>query len=86
MFSPFFLGDFMQPIILLSRPDPIFDESLFGYIIRVSYQNTYKLRWISKLIGLEKGQPRKYDILSINEEDLIKLAFLFDKEIEELKK
>ncbi|MCI1693700.1 hypothetical protein [Aneurinibacillus aneurinilyticus] len=66
----------MQPTILLSRPDPIFDESLFGYIIRVLYQNSYKLHWIKNLIGLEKGQLRKYDILSINEEDLMKLAFL----------
>ncbi|MFT9849397.1 TniQ family protein [Aneurinibacillus sp. REN35] len=76
----------MQPTILLSRPDPISDEGLFGYIIRILYQNKYKLRWIKSLISLEKGQLRKYDILSINEENLIKLAFLFDKEIEELKK
>lgn len=68
--------------LLLIRGKPNSDESLLGYVVRLTEQNKYNTPlWILKAAGLMSGQPRYSFSFILSEEGFDLLANLVDIDI-----
>jgi hypothetical protein len=65
---------------------PFKDESLYGYLLRISYENRYQGLWILQHANVTHKRFSKYDILALSEEDLNKLSMFLSVSSEILSK
>ncbi len=73
----------MDNVTFLIRPEPFYDESLYGYVKRIMNLNCYHIKWVNKLIGQDYKSLRFYHP-TYDGGSLEKLSFLLKKSVKDL--